>query len=293
MSSRKTVLITGCSEGGLGDALARAFHARGLRVIATARNPKKIEHLAALGLETAILDVLSTESIQACVRQVSKLTDGSGLDILVNNSGGGYNMPLADANIPQARQLFDLNVWSVLEVTQLFLPLLRQSTHNPVVVNNTSVAAMLAVPLQGIYCASKAATAMLSDVLRLELKPFNIKVVDLRTGAVQSKFFSNLDTQQNRLPQDSIYSVAKEEIEERLGEGGGIEVAKSAIPADTWAKQVVGDVLKESPPVFSFRGDKAWLLWFGKTFFPHTFFDGMLLKLGLMDLVERRLKGKQ
>ena len=283
-------MITGCSEGGLGDSLARAFHAKGLRVIATARNPKKIEHLVALGLETAILDVLSTESIQACVRQVAKMTDGSGLDILVNNSGGGYNMPLTDVDIAKARQLFDLNVWSVLEVTQHFLPLLRQS-NNAVVVNNTSVAAMLAVPLQGIYCASKAAMSMMSDVLRLELKPFGIKVVDLRTGAVQSKFFANLDTQQNRLPQGSIYSVAKEEIEERLGEGGGIEVAKSAIPADVWARQVVGDVLKSNPPVFSYRGDKAWLLWFGTTFLPHTFFDGMLAKLGLMDVVSRRLKG--
>jgi 1-acylglycerone phosphate reductase len=88
MASTRTVLITGCSRGGLGDALARAFHARGLRVIATARNLSKIEHFKATGIETLELDVVSAESIKRCVTKVSEMTGGS-LDILLNNSGGG------------------------------------------------------------------------------------------------------------------------------------------------------------------------------------------------------------
>jgi 1-acylglycerone phosphate reductase len=109
MASKRSVLITGCSKGGLGDTLARAFNAHGLRVIATARNPSKVEHLKALGIETLILDVTSQESIQ----EVSTLTGGS-LDILLNNSGGGYHLPLTDVSIDAARELFDLNVWAVL-----------------------------------------------------------------------------------------------------------------------------------------------------------------------------------
>ena len=86
----RTVLITGCSQGGLGDALAQAFHASSsaVRVIATARNLSKVAHLQSLGIETVQLDVLSLQSIEHCVTEVSKMTGGQ-LDILLNNSGAG------------------------------------------------------------------------------------------------------------------------------------------------------------------------------------------------------------
>ena len=113
MASKRSVLITGCSKGGLGDALARAFHAHGLRVIATARNLSKIEHLKTLGIETLTLDVTSQESIKTCIQEVTNLTVGS-LDILLNNSGVGYHLPLTDVSIDAAREVFDLNVWAVL-----------------------------------------------------------------------------------------------------------------------------------------------------------------------------------
>src|SRR5438046_841061 len=119
MTSQKTVLITGCSKGGLGDSLARAFHSRSYRVIATARNLKRIAHFTSLGVETLALDVTSQSSIAECVSRVSSLTGGR-LDILLNNSGGGYSMSLVDASLDDARKLFDLNVWSILAVTQAF-----------------------------------------------------------------------------------------------------------------------------------------------------------------------------
>lgn len=84
----QSVLITGCSEGGIGDYLARDFHKRGFRVFATARNIKKVEHLKALGLDVLVLDVTSPASIEAAVKDVKSVTGGT-LDFLVNNSGGG------------------------------------------------------------------------------------------------------------------------------------------------------------------------------------------------------------
>ena len=85
---RKTVLITGCSEGGIGDALAKSFHKKGLRVFATARTLTKIEHLRVLGLDVLALDVVDEESIKKAVESVRAATGGT-LDILVNNSGVG------------------------------------------------------------------------------------------------------------------------------------------------------------------------------------------------------------
>lgn len=88
MTRTKTVLITGCSPGGAGHALAKAFHNKGLRVFATARNPSKIQSLMDLGIETLQLDVTDEKSICEAVEQVSKLTNGT-LDFLVSNAGEG------------------------------------------------------------------------------------------------------------------------------------------------------------------------------------------------------------
>jgi NADP-dependent 3-hydroxy acid dehydrogenase YdfG len=81
-------LITGCSRGGIGDALAQEFYHKGVRVFASARDLSKIQHLKAMGLDTVQLDVTSEESIQNAVRYIEKESGGK-LDYLVNNAGMG------------------------------------------------------------------------------------------------------------------------------------------------------------------------------------------------------------
>ena len=193
-NTKRTVLITGCSDGGLGAALAIAFHKAGLHVYATARNPSKMKDLSSRGIDTITLDVQDEASIAACVSQLPSL------DMLVNNAGATYVMPIVDADLNEAKKLFDLNVWSHIAVTQAFIPLLLKS-HCGMIVNQTSVGAVTTIPFGAIYNSSKAALAMLSNTLRLELQPFNIKVVDLRTGLVKTKLISNMkESKQPSLP---------------------------------------------------------------------------------------------
>lgn len=96
-SPKRRVLITGCSDGGIGATLAVAFHEAGVHVYATARNPSKMEQLATLGIETFTLDVQSEYSVAACVSKLSSL------DILANNAGAQYLMPVVDVLIPEAK----------------------------------------------------------------------------------------------------------------------------------------------------------------------------------------------
>ena len=84
----ETALITGCSKGGIGDALAQEFYHRGVRVFATARDLSKIQHLKSIGLDILELDVTSEESIQDAVKYIQKETGGK-LNYLVNNAGMG------------------------------------------------------------------------------------------------------------------------------------------------------------------------------------------------------------
>lgn len=281
----RTVLITGCSDGGLGAALATAFHQQGERVFATARNASKMAGLSAQGIETLTLDVLSDESIQACVAKVSSLTGGK-LDVLVNNAGAGYSMPLVEADVAEVKKLFDLNVFSVLRTTQLFFPLLRAAGPGALVANNTSVASVLGLPWQAPYSASKAATASFTAALRLELQPFGINVVDLKTGAVQSKFFANTTMRTEPvLPPDSVYGAIREKIEAYIHGDMGIE----SMDADQWARAVVKALSRRNPPSMIWRGANAMQVWLS-TLLPANSLDFMVKKMTGLDVFQRKLK---
>jgi 1-acylglycerone phosphate reductase len=248
--SKRTVLITGCSDWGLGAALAISFHQAGPHVYATARDPSKMKQLQSLSIETLTLDVLSESSIASCVSKLSNL------DILVNNAGAGYNMPVSDISIPETKKLFDLNVWSYLSVMQAFLLLLLKS--KGMIVNHTSGASVTAIPFQSVYDASKAAMAMFSNVQRLELQAFAIMVVELKTVVVRSNLIKNIKEATNvSLPDDSIYEPAREVVDRALRQDG---FADTGMQADQWAMLIVQDLLRKNPPPVVWMGDQAWLI---------------------------------
>lgn len=95
---RKTVLITGCSKGGIGDALAQSFHKRGFKVFASARNLSKIEHLKAMGMSVLALDIVDPTSVKNAVEIIKTATGGT-LDFLVNNAGAGKRFLLSYCHI--------------------------------------------------------------------------------------------------------------------------------------------------------------------------------------------------
>lgn len=289
--SKRSVVLTGCSDGGMGSALARALHEAGFRVIATARNPDKLSEVKERGIETVFLDVQSEESLHAAVAEVSSLTGGS-LDALINNAGVGYSMPLSDASISKSKNLFDVNVWGLLATTQAFLPLLLQSEKGALVANNTSIDSVTPAPFQGIYNASKAAAAMISNNLRLELSSFGIRVIELKTGGVKTNFFTNANAKSEpQLPPNSIYSPARAAIEKSM-RGEQFEV--TGVDRHEWAKAVARDLSKSSPPLNIWRGEAAFAVWVG-TFLPATAYDGMLKKLMGQSELEKevRKQGKE
>ncbi|KAF2155188.1 putative estradiol 17 beta-dehydrogenase [Myriangium duriaei CBS 260.36] len=256
--SKRSVLITGCSRGGLGDALAQESHRHGLRVIATARNLSKVAHLSDLGIEVVQLDVLSDSSIASAVTRVEQLLDNAGLDILLNNAGGNYAMPVVDGNISEAKALFDLNFWSYITVTQAFIPLLRATAAGTaLIVNQTSIAAAMSTPWWGYYNASKAAAALMTDTLRLEMQPFNIRVCELRTGNVKSGFFNNQNAgNKPKLPEHSIYSPASDHVEQYLT---GDYLKADGMASEPWARAVVAQITASNPPYRIWEGTHWWV----------------------------------
>lgn len=288
------ILITGCSPGGTGAALAIAFHNAGHHVYATARNLSKLQPLAALGIEIMSLDVTSASSIAAAVSSVcSSILDGGGLDMLVNNAAGSYIMPIADVSLDDAKKLYDVNVWAHLAVTQAFLPLLLRSIDvsagtghqaKAMIVNHTSVGSVSALPFQGVYNSSKAAFAMLSQTMRLELAPFGIRVIDLKTAGVRTNLISNsnANTKAERLPKGSIFEPAREVVEKAMSQD---DLREIGISPEQWAIEVSALLLGNNPPSVIWRGENA-LAARVSSMLPAWLSEGVLKKMTKLTLVE-------
>lgn len=274
-TSSKTVLITGCSANGLGHALALEFHKRHYRVFATARDPAKMAALATLGIECLVLDVLSTQSIKHCIATVSEVTGGT-LDILINNAGGGYMLPMADVELGECRKLYDLNVWSVVEVTLGFLPLLIKA--RGLVVVQSSCGSVVPSPGLGIYNSSKAAVGMIADNLRVELSPLDVRVVELKTGSVKSGFHGK----GWKLPENSVYYPVRDKLEPFMNSETE-EERKRMMEPERWARAVVDQLVKGRPPARVWKGGSASVVWAVWTFLWCTFMDGILVRMTGLD----------
>ncbi|POS74528.1 NADPH-dependent 1-acyldihydroxyacetone phosphate reductase [Diaporthe helianthi] len=200
-SPKETVLITGCSDGGIGSALALILQQRGLHVFATARDPSKMSALKGLPNITPLtLDVIKPEDIKAAVDIVTKQTGGT-LNYLINNAGRNHFMPILDGDLDVVRKLFEVNFYGPLAITQAFAPLLIKSKGMAVYI--TSVSGYINVPFMGTYAASKRSLEIAAETLRLELAPFGVGVLEVVTGAVKTKgqsYFGDF-----KLPEQSLY----------------------------------------------------------------------------------------
>ncbi|KAF2858541.1 short chain dehydrogenase/reductase-like protein [Piedraia hortae CBS 480.64] len=261
-----TVLITGCTPGGIGHALAREFHARGLQVFATARQTSKISDLAALGISTFELEVTDAQSISTLRDAITAETGGS-LDMLINNAGRNYTVPALDVSMSEIRSVFETNLFSVMMMCQAFAPLLIRS--GGTIVQIGSVAGVTPYVFGSVYNASKAALHSYSDALRVELAPLGVRVVTVITGGV----ISNIARTHISLPPNSYYLPLEKEYELRQTHSQA-----NGIPNEEYAKFVVQKVLGSKQNVL-WAGGKSWLAWFGTYFLPKWVVDAYMTRM--------------
>jgi NAD(P)-dependent dehydrogenase (short-subunit alcohol dehydrogenase family) len=194
VTDQKIVLITGCSSG-IGREAARRFAAQGFRVYASMRRPDAGAPLraeaAARGwsLATPALDVTSDASVEAAVSALLGDTGGR-LDVLVNNAGYYLFGPLEETTADELRAQYETNVVGLHRVTRAVLPAMRARGGGRIV-NVSSVAGRVAVPVAGAYHSSKWAVEALSETLRYELRPFGIRVVIVEPGSFQTELHHN------------------------------------------------------------------------------------------------------
>ncbi|KAE9410013.1 short-chain dehydrogenase/reductase SDR [Gymnopus androsaceus JB14] len=182
------ILITGCSTG-LGRSLAQEALAKGLRVIATARRLSAIEDLRAKGARVFSLDV--NDNVEELGKFAQKSIDAFGqVDILVNNAGWLLGGAVEENTPEEVQSQFNTNFFSVINVTNAFLPHFR-GRKTGTIVNISSQGSYLALSGAGIYCATKAALDCLTECWADELRPFNIRVTSVNLGSFRTSVASS------------------------------------------------------------------------------------------------------
>jgi NAD(P)-dependent dehydrogenase (short-subunit alcohol dehydrogenase family) len=182
--NQRVVLVTGASSG-IGLACATHLAAQGLRVYGTSRRP----HAALQGQVTMLeADVTDDRSVGQAVAAV--LDREQRLDIVVNNAGMGIAGPVEDTSIEQAKNQLEVNFFGAFRVCRAVLPQMR-SQRSGYIVNIGSIGGLVALPYQGVYSASKFALEGLSESLRMEVRPFGIRVVIIEPGDHKTAITAN------------------------------------------------------------------------------------------------------
>jgi len=184
----KSVVITGAASG-IGEALAQGMARRGARLLLA-----DIDAPGLMRVVTAIQangtechgHVTDTGNEAALYALASEALDRlGGADVLINNAGVALVSPVEGMPMHDAHWLMNINFWGVVHGCQAFLPQLRQRPE-AVLVNVSSIFAMVSMPTQSIYNASKAAVRGFSDALREELRDTSVTVLTVHPGGIKT-----------------------------------------------------------------------------------------------------------
>lgn len=265
---QKTVFVTGASAG-IGYAAAELFLRKGYKVYAGARRSEKMAPLRDKGAEIFPLDVADEASLRAAA---SRILDKEGsLDVLVNNAGYGAHGAMEDVPLDEARRQFEVNVFAPARLCQLFLPSMRARRAGRII-NISSIAGRITLPAAGWYHASKHALEAWSDALRLEVRPFGIKVVLIEPGPIRTEWDDTALVNLKKYSGSGPYAPMIDRMTARFRSG----YREGAPGPEVVARAVVKAAEAGSPPPRCAVPFKAALLVAARGLVPDRLFDFLL-----------------
>lgn len=264
---KKVALITGSSSG-IGKATALAMQEAGFFTIATAPSGEELADLKSKGIETLELDVTDESSAREAVSAAEKY-NGS-IQVLINNAGYGQYGPIEEIPIEAIRQNFETNVFGLLRMCQLALPAMRNAGGGRII-NLSSVAGEIKQPGSGIYHATKHAVEAIDGALRTEVSTFNVQIVGILPGPVNTNFDEVAVASIPDTGADSPYYIFKQNLAKATREmlnpdSTGVlepeDVAKVIVEAATASspkdRYHVGLKAKAYAAAYSLLPDKIW-----------------------------------
>ena len=185
----KTWLITGCSEGGIGEGIARAVLEHGDNAVVTARSTAKVQSIVDDYPKQALavaLDLGDQASIDAAYD--AAVARFGQVDVLVNNAGYCYRSSVEEADPAGVQAMFDANFFGMVAMIKKVLPAMRER-RDGAIVNVSSIGAVRTGAASGYYAATKAAVELMTEGLRAEVAPLGIKAMIVEPGAFRTHFY--------------------------------------------------------------------------------------------------------
>jgi short-subunit dehydrogenase len=263
----KTILITGATSG-IGLVIANQLHQNGYKVYGTSRMPEKFR--TKFPFEILELDITSEESIQKCMATL--LAKTSTIDALINNAGIGVCGSAEETSIEQAYKQIETNFWGAVKMTRAVLPFMRKQRFGKIITIG-SLAGIIGVPYQSYYSASKHAIEGFFKTLRIEVRPFNIKISVIEPGFFKSNLHHTFEYAQPVIPDyDNLRKNALAVLND------SIEKARTPEPI----ARIVLKIMKSQSPDFSYRvGKNSWLAPFLQFLFFRVYEFGVRVKFML------------
>lgn len=280
------VLITGCSSG-FGLTLATRLAESGVTVFAGVRKDADGEKVKAASKAPAnilpiILDVAKAEQVSSATAEIeaSLAASGNRLLALVNNAGYGEYGPVECMPIDSMRSQMEVNVFGLVNLTQKVIPLLRKYGSNgplrPRIVNMSSGNGKLSLPGGGVYSSSKFCLEALTDALRVELMPWDIRVILVEPGRFQTSFTGRAYTSKNVSSDGSVDEKVANHYIARMNEYNEHHAKLHTVPTEHCVK-VIEDALLDTKPLPRYLAgtDVQWGIPVATTM-PDTIRDMML-----------------
>lgn len=208
MNHAPVALVTGGSSG-IGACTVTELLDAGFVVYTVARRVDRMDALGEQGAHVFAMDVTDDASMVAGIERI--VAEQGRIDVLVNNAGYGSYGAVEDVPIDEARRQFDVNVFGLARLTQLVVPHMREQRSGRII-NISSIGGKFYEPFGAWYHATKFAVEGFSDCLRMELKPFGVKVVIIEPGPIITEW--------NEIARDSLLEMS--------GEGAYARYAKKA-----------------------------------------------------------------
>jgi len=229
--STTTALVTGANRG-FGRHLAEQLVQRGATVYAAARNPQSV---SIEGVRPLRLDITDPASVAAAAAQASDVT------LLINNAGISTGASVLTSDVADLRREFDTHVFGTLDVTRAFVPVI-EANGGGTILNVLSVLSWITFPPVGAYSAAKSAEWSMTNALRAELAPRNIRVSGLHVGYMDTDMTAGVEAEKSdpaavaKLTLDELgagaYEILADELSQqvRAGLAGGVAALYPALP---------------------------------------------------------------
>ena len=257
----KTLILTGGSSG-IGKAAAELFADNGYRVYELSRHGKSVG-----GIVHIDCDVTNEQQVREAVAKV--IENDHRIDVLLSNAGFGISGAVEFTDTDDARRQFDVNLFGALNVVKAVLPQMRQQ-HDGMILFTSSVAAVLSIPYQSFYSASKSAINALALALRNEVAQFGIRVSALMPGDVSTGFTAARDKSDAGA---QVYKSMRKAVETMENDERG------GMSADRLARKMLWIVTRRNPAPLYTEGFNYQVFWLLEKILPKRLSNWIVGKL--------------